>query len=262
MEGYIIAFIAIVVIGCYFIFYMYRIANMNIVKKHTFFFRQFPSEETIKLFFVSDIHRRTINDGIIEDVNGKVDFVLIGGDLAEKGVPLQRVKENLLKLRSLGPVYFIWGNNDYEIEKHELDALFLELNIHELLDSSVRLETNDGGIIRLIGIDFYDEKEHTGRLDLAMGEVEKDSFKILASHTPEIEREIQKEYGIDLVLSGHTHGGQIRFFGIGKYQLGGTKQKEDMTILTSNGYGTSLVPLRLMAKPETHLIYLKKGNPS
>ena len=262
MEGIVVFVFIFALIGCFLMVYMYRLANLNSLKEQTFFFSHFPSRETITIFFISDIHRRIINDEMIGKVKEKVDFVLIGGDLAEKRVPIERIKENLIKLKSLGPVYFIWGNNDYEIERHELDALFIELGIHELLDSSVRLETNDGGIIRLIGVDFYDEQEQTGRLDLAMEEVEPESFKILASHTPEIEKEIQKEYGIDLVLSGHTHGGQIRFLGIGKYPLGGIKQDDNMTILTSNGYGTSLVPLRLKAKPEAHLIRLKKGNPS
>jgi predicted MPP superfamily phosphohydrolase len=243
--------------ACLFI-YMYRLAHLDRVIDHTFEFSTFPSEETITIFFISDIHRRVISNEIIGKVKGKADFVLIGGDLAEKGVPLDRIKENLTKLKSVGPVYFIWGNNDYEIDRHELDALFVELGIHELLDTSVLFETKDGGKIRLLGIDFYDEEEQSGRLDLAMEEVETDSFRILASHTPEIEKEMEKSYGIDLVLSGHTHGGQIRIFGVGRYKLGGVSQRNHTTILTSNGYGTSLLPLRLMAKPETHLIHIKK----
>jgi predicted MPP superfamily phosphohydrolase len=254
-------FIGLLLVGsaCYLTIYMYRLANFEQVIEHTFEFENFPSNETIVIFFISDIHRRVISEEIIRKVKGKADFVLIGGDLAERKVPLNRVRDNLAKLKSVGPVYFVWGNNDYELDRHELDALFLQMNIHELLDTSVLFETNDGGKIRLLGIDFFDEEEQTGRLDLAMEEVEEDSFKILASHTPEIEKEIKKTDGIDLMLSGHTHGGQIRIFGMGKYKLGGISKKEDMTILTSNGYGTSLLPLRLVAKPETHLIRLKKG---
>ncbi len=222
--GFLIAFGA-----CLFI-YMYRLAQLDQVIDHTFEFSTFPSDETITIFFISDIHRRIISNEIIEKVKGKADLVLLGGDLAEKGVPLDKIKGNLIKLKSIAPVYFVWGNNDYEIDRHELDALFVELGIHELLDTSVLFETNDGGKIRLLGIDFYDEEEQTGRLDLAMEEVELDSFKILASHTPEIEKEIEKSYGIDLVISGHTHGGQIRIFGMGRYKLGGVSEKNDTII--------------------------------
>lgn len=239
--------------------HMYRLANLNQVIEHTLDFKNFPSSEPLTIFFISDIHRRTISEEIIRKVKGKADLVLIGGDLAEKRVSMERIKENLTRLKSVGPVYFIWGNNDYEVDRHELDALFLEVGVHELLDTSVLFETNDGGKIRLLGIDFYDEEEQKGRLDLAMEEVEADSFKILASHTPEIEKAMESSYGIDLVLSGHTHGGQIRIFGMGKYELGGISKKEDTTIFTSNGYGTSLLPFRLKAKPETHLIRVGKG---
>lgn len=248
----------IVLGSCFLLIYMYRLAKMDQVIEHTFCFKNFPSSETLTIFFISDIHRRMISEEIIKRVKGKADLVLIGGDLAEKHVSMERIKENLVRLNSVGPVYFIWGNNDYEVDRHELDALFMEMGVHELLDTSVLFETSDGGKIRLLGIDFYDEEEHTGRLDLAMEEVEEESFKLLASHTPEIEKEIDKSYGIDLVLSGHTHGGQIRIFGMGKYKLGGIDRKEDTIILTSNGYGTSLFPLRLKAKPETHLIRVKK----
>ena len=239
--------------------YMYRLANLNQVVEHTFNFKHFPDSESMAIFFISDIHRRIISEELIAKVTGKADIVLIGGDLAEKRVPFERIKENLVRLKRVGPVYFVWGNNDYEVERHELDALFLDMDVHELFDTSVLFETKDGGKIRLIGIDFYDEIEQTGRLNQAMQEVEKDSFKILASHTPEIEKEIEDHHGIDLILSGHTHGGQIRMLGLGKYKLGGISQKGHTMILTSNGYGTSLLPLRYSAKPETHLIRLKRN---
>ena len=68
------------------------------------------------MFFISDIHRRIVSESIIEEVSGKVDVVIIGGDLLEKGVPMERVKENIKKLKKLGPILFVWGNNDYEVD--------------------------------------------------------------------------------------------------------------------------------------------------
>ena len=96
--------------------YMYKLAFEDRVVYHTLEFPSFSqSFGTIHLFFISDIHRRSISESIIEEVKGKVDVVIIGGDLLEKGVPIDRVKENILKLKTLGPVLFVWGNNDYEI---------------------------------------------------------------------------------------------------------------------------------------------------
>ena len=62
---------------------------------------------------------------IIVQVQGKGRLVIIGGDLAESGVPLQRIKENILKLKKLGPIFFVWGNNDHEVDRSTIrcDAL-------------------------------------------------------------------------------------------------------------------------------------------
>lgn len=238
--------------------YMYSLAFMDQVKEEYLYFKEFPSDEEISLFFISDIHRRIIHDNIINQVIGKVDFVLIGGDLAEKGVPIEQIEENLLKLKRLGPIYFVWGNNDYEMETHDLDALFIRHGIKAIEDTSVLLETNDGGCISLMGIDYFDEEEGRGMLTQALEDSFPNSFKILASHTPKITTKIKDEHRINLVLSGHTHGGQIRIMGLGKYRLGGIDKINDTVVFTSNGYGTSLFPLRLGAKPESHLIHLNK----
>ena len=78
------------------LFYMIKEAFANRVNYQTLEFSNFPkSFGKIHLFFISDIHRRIVSDSIIEEVMGKVDVVIIGGDLLEKGVPLERVKKIL-----------------------------------------------------------------------------------------------------------------------------------------------------------------------
>ena len=61
-----------------------------------------------------------ISDKLIEGARDKADLVIIGGDIRERGVPIERVEKNILKLKELGPLYFVWGNNDYEGDFHEL----------------------------------------------------------------------------------------------------------------------------------------------
>ena len=240
------------------IVYMNRLAKKDFLNVVELSFEDFPSSERISLFFISDIHRRLINDALIQSAFGKVDFVLIGGDLTESGVPIERVYENLVKLKELGPVYFIWGNNDYETDVHELDALFVDLGIKVLTDEGVILETGDGGRINLLGVDFYEPEKRQEGLKNVMLEAQEGTFRILASHTPSIDKEIQKEDRIRLVLSGHTHGGQIRVFGFGPYRHGGIHHVGETTVFTSNGYGTSGLPLRLGARPEVHIIHLSR----
>lgn len=135
-------------------------------------------------FLFSDIHRRVISNLLIEQVKGKVDLVIIGGDLAEKGVSLSKISANIQKLREIGPVYFVWGNNDYEIEYHELDALLLENNVKVLDNTRVVFESELGEKICLLGID--DVGLHRDRLDLALADCKEDGFRILVSHNPDI----------------------------------------------------------------------------
>lgn len=238
--------------------YMYVEANRNRVFFHRFTFPEFPeSFGEIKLFFISDIHKRAISKKIISEVKEKIDLVIIGGDLLEKGVSFERVKTNLALLKQLGPVYFVWGNNDYEVDYHELDALLLDSGVKILDNTAFSFESEEGERFVLLGVDDFQEKRD--RLDLALLDANEGGFRLLVSHNPRIVEKINKNDHISLVLSGHTHGGQIRFLGFGPYELGGFKQLQNTTIFTSNGYGTTAIPLRLGARTETHVITISNN---
>lgn len=240
----------------FLILWMLKEAFTNKVVRKELHFSDFPASfGNLTIFFISDIHRRVVSDKIISDVKGQVDMVIIGGDLAEQGVPMQRIKKNIKKLTSLGPAYFVWGNNDYEIEYHELVAALLEQDIKILKNTAVVFESNMGDKITLLGVD--DLALDRDRLDLALMDAEQTSFKILASHNPEIMKKVIPDYGISLVLSGHTHGGQIRIFGLGLYERGKIKKINQTILLNSNGYGTTSIPLRLGAPAECHLITIQ-----
>jgi uncharacterized protein len=245
--------LAALLIGGLLLLYMYRQAFGDRVLSHELRFSEFPdSFGSVKLFFISDIHKRVISDSIINDVKGKADLVIIGGDLAEKGVALEQISSNIEKLKSIAPVFFVWGNNDYEFNSHELDSLLYHLGVKVLDNTAVKFESREGDSLFLLGID--DLSLGKSRLDLAVKDAEPKGFHILVSHNPAIVNRLQPGHNISLILSGHTHGGQVRIFGFGPYELGGIKQKNGTVLLTSNGYGTTGVPFRLGAKAETHLI--------
>ncbi|MCA1030549.1 metallophosphoesterase [Bacillus timonensis] len=241
---------------CLLIAYMWKLAFENDVKYVDVSIEELPkSLDDFKLFFISDIHKRVIADEIIDSVKGKVDIVIIGGDLTEQGVPFERVETNIKKLKQLGPTYFVWGNNDYEVDHHQLDSLLLSYGIKILDNTAVTFESDNGDKLILIGVD--DMKDKRDNLDLAIQDVQSSGFRILVSHNPNIIKKIHPKHDIRFILSGHTHGGQIRIFNLGPYELGGVKQVNNMTLLTSNGYGTTGIPLRLGARPETHLVTIK-----
>ncbi|MEE6449959.1 metallophosphoesterase [Gottfriedia acidiceleris] len=255
VEGYIFYIFSIcLLIGFLLLVYMFREAHLNIVRKHEFSFSNTSLEQPIRLFFISDIHRRKIDSSMINRMSNQVDLVIIGGDLLEKGVPFKRIDQNIQKLSSLGQVYFVWGNNDIEIENKHLETIFNKWNVVVLKNSSVTFN-HLGKELALIGVD--DLKTGKVDLDLAFQDVGQNAFKLLVSHNPRVLKLLKKDQGVSLVLSGHTHGGQIRIFGYGPYEKGKTHVYEGVTQIISNGYGTTKIPLRLSARPETHYIEIK-----
>ncbi len=107
---WIILLSTLVCIGIIFLLVMYTEATRNTVLEHTLIFEEFPkSFQKVNIFFISDIHRRGISNSLIEQVKGKVDLVIIGGDLAEKGVPLSKISANIQMLKSDSSCIFCMG---------------------------------------------------------------------------------------------------------------------------------------------------------
>ncbi|MGD6956295.1 metallophosphoesterase [Rossellomorea aquimaris] len=242
--------------GVSLLFFMLYEARRNVVKMEKVKLPALPDNMgTISIFFISDIHKREVSNGIIDEVRGKADFVIIGGDLLEKGVPYSRVEQNLDKLLTLGTVYFVWGNNDHEVNTNRLKDIFKQKGIIEIVNDSVKVPIHNGKI-NMIGVD--DASTQRASYSSALKKTIPHEFNILISHDPRLVRQVRKEEGIDLMLSGHTHGGQIRLFGWGLYKKGRLEKLPQTTILVSNGYGTTALPLRLGAPAETHLLKIEK----
>ncbi|UVI32361.1 metallophosphoesterase [Paenibacillus spongiae] len=227
-----------------------------------------------RILFLSDVHRRAIPDAIMKRCQdtGGVDLVLIGGDLREKGVPLERSRDNVRKLRAIAPVYMVYGNHDYDEDIRAFDVMLRDEGVRVLVNESVVLEQGDGSLIRLIGVD--DPRTGRDRLKMAVqdmeGEAEAD-FTILLAHDPIIVDKLQPSDRIDLVFSGHTHGGQISLPIVGAvlrspYCRGWYTVDHHATtgsalasrLFVSCGFGTSRMPLRLGAPAEYHLFTLRR----
>jgi uncharacterized protein len=234
-------------------------AKENHLSKHTLSFEHFPKGfNTLNIFFISDIHRRTISNQLLEKIPPSIDLVVIGGDLTEAGVPFNRVEHNIRILKEIAPVYFVFGNNDYEVGKEKLEQLLKKNGIITLNNSFASLTAKNGEKLILLGVE--DMSEERDRLDLALKNSPEGEFKILISHNPEIYKKVLKKDGISFIMSGHTHGGQIRFLGLGLYKKGKIHFLKKATLLISNGYGTSGVPLRLGAPAEAHFIQLRHSS--
>ena len=237
---------------------MHKQASLNIVEKNELYLKGLPSAfDGTNLFFISDIHHRVISDEILEEIRNNTDLIVIGGDLLEKKVPIERAEVNIKKLRAVAPTIFVWGNNDYETDFRRLEAVLTENGVTILANEAQMLERN-GKSLFIIGVD--DVGRERDNLSYAIKDCNENDFRIVISHYPKIAEKIKDEHNIGLVLSGHTHGGQIRILGFGIEEVGGLKKERNFYHLISNGYGTTRLPLRLGAPPQTHLLTLKSFN--
>lgn len=248
----------IIALGVFFIFtlYMYVESKRNRLREMTLTYQTLPSTfNGYRLFFISDIHRRTISNSMLEKVKNNVNLIIIGGDLCEKGVPLNRIEANIEKLSKIAPCLFVWGNNDHEVNVDQLKLLLKKYKVTELVNTNKMIHSEHGEL-NLVGInDIKSARTTIGKLN-SMG----NTFSILICHYPEVTSELPSDHPFSLVLSGHTHGGQIRLFGLGIARKGGLYPYNNFDLLISNGYGTTGLPLRLGAPAESHLITLEKSN--
>ncbi|MGG1687556.1 metallophosphoesterase [Pseudalkalibacillus sp. NRS-1564] len=247
--------IGIFLAGVLLLIYMWVEAHLNRVHTKELYIKQLPkSFESFRIFFISDLHNRLVSEKILEKVRDQVDIVIIGGDVMEKGVSFDKVAKNMRNLSALAPCYFVWGNNDYEENPAKLQKILVDHGIHILKNQAETVMKNNDGI-SLLGID--DLSTENASLQEALNGASED-LKILVSHNPDIKQGWPEESGIQLILSGHTHGGQIRLFGWGIREKGGIKNINGTTVVISNGYGTTTLPLRLMAPAESHIFILKR----
>jgi uncharacterized protein len=214
------------------------------------------------LLHISDLHA-DMNEGamrrlmeLLPDVTYDV-CVLTGDYRGPTFGPFDAALESLARVRShlKGPVYGVLGNHDTIRMVPELE----EMGIRILLNECEAISRGHEAIY-LAGIDdahYY----RVDNIEKAASDIPDSGFSILLSHTPEIYR--QAAYAdFDLLLSGHTHGGQIclpgsipitldsvlpRHMGSGPWKYG------DMMGYTSVGVGCSIVPVRINCPPEITL---------
>ena len=110
---------------------MFLSAKRVSVKQHTMKAKAQLHDAELTVFFISDIHRRHVPKKLLDKVqsmNQTVDLVILGGDIAEKGVSAERVRKNVHLLSRLGPIYYIWGNNDREIGEQTIRDILSEVD--------------------------------------------------------------------------------------------------------------------------------------
>lgn len=240
----------------------------------------------VKIIFLSDIHDSLFGkrlEFLLETLEReKPDLILIGGDVVvRKKFRPDRSLELLRKIAQYGQVYYANGNHEMKLalampeEMAQYDRKLEEYGVHRLVNESAAVCIK-GSTVRITGLDlpeqFYRKLKKPDeltkeKLEELVGE-KKEDYTILLAHHPRY-FQAYAEWGANLVLSGHIHGGMIRLPKLGgvlspdlslfpKYS-GGMYQKKDSVLIVSRGVGVHSIPFRLFNKPELSII-LKTDN--
>ena len=225
---------------------------INIVKANLFDF---------SIVQISDLHIGGLIDRefvkhSVEKINSlKADVVVITGDLID--TKIESVKEAVLELthiRSKYGIYYVLGNHEYFHDPLEIISFMKETNIRLLLNESVTIDELKLNIIGVTDLFGYRATLLEPNIDKAFKECNANYKSILLAHQPKFIEEL-KGYKPDLILSGHTHGGQIwPFKHLVKlqqpYVKGLHKLSNSSTIYVNSGIGFWGPPMRLNSQAE------------
>lgn len=252
------------------------------VEQKTLAFSELPQGfDGLRVAFLSDIHYGPFFsadrlDALVSRVNAlRPDLVLLGGDYANDSDGAVAFFQMRPAFSARLGVYAVPGNHDRvmpESNRDLLEGAMSAAGIVPLFNRTVPLTLSNGETIYLSGIDDYGN----GHPDAAQAarSVRRDDFLIFLTHTPDAIPSFQEIPALDgstdwadLILCGHTHGGQVTLFGqkalfsvtsYGERYRTGWKEENGAQILISNGVGTSVVPMRFFAPPQIHLLTLTR----
>jgi predicted MPP superfamily phosphohydrolase len=223
--------------------------------------------EGMTIAFLADIHHGPFTS--LEYVASVVrttlalrpDLIILGGDYSLKDAKYIGPCFDLLGgLKAPLGVYGVLGNHDYWHGLEETREGFKSAGISELTNRGVWVERRTCRF-RLAGVDDL----WMGKVDVtgALGEATEDDACLLISHNPDVAEKL-RDPRVGLVLSGHTHGGQVVFPGgapfvpslYGQKYLRGVCRAPSTTVYVSRGLGCMSVPVRFGSRPELTLLTL------
>ena len=219
---------------------------------------------------LSDLHigqlmTKTTLKEIVDQVNDlNPDIIVITGDLVDGNTELLLDEITPLKdLKAREGIYFVTGNHEYYSGVEKWLAEIKRMGIIVLHNENVKI-TKEDKFFYLAGVTDKDgerySKHHKPDYEKALGSIENDKIKILLAHQPVQVNEAAK-YGVDLMLSGHTHGGQIWPFHFLVYlqqpYLKGLYKHKNTNLYVNQGTGCWGPPIRIGSENEITRIILK-----
>lgn len=238
------------------------------LERHEIRLARLPRElDGLRVVQLSDIHhspftgREQIERAIALANSLEPDIVALTGDYVsherEYAAPCA---EMMGRLQARCGVYAVLGNHDHWTDAQLVTDLFRAEGIHVLINEGLHFERS-GAAFWLAGVD--DTMVGQEDLPLALAGSRDDEMKLLLAHNPVILRRAARA-GVDLVLSGHTHGGQVTLrsekSASGRPRrrlLKGLGRQGNTQIYVSRGLGTVVLPIRYGCPPEVSLLELR-----
>ncbi|MHC5064475.1 MAG: metallophosphoesterase [Planctomycetota bacterium] len=222
--------------------------------------------------FISDVHVGSFMDEVdLHRIFARIgehepDLVCLGGDLINtQAKELLAFTKPIESIRPTHGVYAVPGNHEHSwgAGMDHWRQTMEGMGVTALFNQGNRIENGAGGFW-LCGVD--DLCEGNPDLDAALQGRNSDDPVILLSHNPDYYVEAAAK-AVDLTIAGHTHGGQILFFGwtpLGHSRHGywkGLHSNGRSALYVSRGVGVSILPLRLGARPEISILRLRTTSP-
>ena len=226
--------------------------------------------EGFRITQISDLHNREFgrdNCRLLALTEAQLpDLLVITGDLTDSyRTDLPKALDSARRLARLAPCYYVTGNHEQRMSRERQESFYRDLEaagVIPLRNEAVHMGLGEG--FRLLGVDC--DRGETGTLLELMHDRPAEELNILLSHKPHYAK-YYRQAGVDLVLTGHAHGGQWRLPGIGGlYAPGqgplprytaGMYRLGDTVMCVSRGLGNSAFPLRIENKPEIVTVILR-----
>jgi predicted MPP superfamily phosphohydrolase len=240
------------------------------IEHHQIYLRRLPKElDGFRIVQLSDIHhsrftsRQIIERAVQTASSLQPDIIALTGDYISKERAYAAPCAELLgKLRARHGVFAVLGNHDHWTDAALITDLFRAEGITVLINQGMRFEKN-GAAFWLAGVD--DTMVGLEDLSLALAGASESEMKLLLAHNPIILRRAARA-GVDLVLSGHTHGGQVSLTSERnaasrprRRVLRGLASEGTTQIYVTRGLGTVVLPVRFGCPPEVSLLELRSA---
>jgi uncharacterized protein len=241
------------------------------VERHAVGLKRLPRElDGLKIVQLSDIHHSPFTgreqvERAVEVANSlQPDIIALTGDyVSHEREYVQPCAEMLGRLKARCGVYACLGNHDNWVDADLVTDLFTLAGIRVLNNEGLRFQDR-GAEFWLAGV--QDTMVGLEDLPLALAGSREDEMKLLLAHNPVILRRAARA-GVDLVLSGHTHGGQVTWRSersasgrVRRRILRGLGRRGETQIYVTRGLGTVVLPVRYGCLPEVSQLTLRRAD--